>query len=478
MPSIIDSLVVELGLDPSKFAEGRQRLQDELGRTNQAVAEFGKNVEEHGQKISDVFTFMKRGAAGVLAMFVGDEAASFIDRVAAMDAHTMRLAHSIGMSTRELSVWGNMVRAVGGNASDASSLFGSLNDALMSFSTGQALPSSPLTWLAGMSGVNLLQGGNPNDVFMKLVQGAMSAGRTDQQRRQFLSFIPGMNEGMMFLALSGRMEELRKHFEGLVGDVDKSAAAAADLQSKTADLTTSLENLGRVGIPVLTQIVNFLTSALGFLTNTTGDDVIKGAQSGAAGAWNWLTDPKPRSLRDLYNAITGAGPDASGAPAAGGGTRGDRNNNPGNIKFGAFAQAHGATSADSGGFAVFPDAVTGTNAMSALLFSQYQGLTLAQIQRKWVGNADSGYLSSMMSATGLKATDVPNLGSGDIMLKLIRGMIRGEGTGGTSSHKTTSVNIGSINVTSGKADPKAVADQIPESIRRSSMLAGINSGLV
>ena len=54
------------------------------------------------------------------------------------------------------------------------------------------------------------------------------------------------------------------------------------------------------------------------------------------------------------------------------------------------------------------------------------------------------------------------------------GIDRGKGgAGGPQS----SVTIGTINVASSKADPKAVADQIPDAMRRYSMLAGINSGL-
>lgn len=47
-----------------------------------------------------------------------------------------------------------------------------------------------------------------------------------------------------------------------------------------------------------------------------------------------------------------------------------RNNIPGDICYGAFAQAHGATGTD-GRFAIFPDAATGFTAMGALLEAHY-----------------------------------------------------------------------------------------------------------
>ena len=51
------------------------------------------------------------------------------------------------------------------------------------------------------------------------------------------------------------------------------------------------------------------------------------------------------------------------------GHRNWRNNNPGNIKYGSFAIKQGALGQDSDGFAIFPDGMTGTNAVYALITS-------------------------------------------------------------------------------------------------------------
>lgn len=59
-----------------------------------------------------------------------------------------------------------------------------------------------------------------------------------------------------------------------------------------------------------------------------------------------------------------------------GGSRAWRNNNPGNIRSGRFANTHGAIG-DAGGFAVFPDEATGLAASEALLRGpRYSGLTI------------------------------------------------------------------------------------------------------
>jgi hypothetical protein len=109
------------------------------------------------------------------------------------------------------------------------------------------------------------------------------------------------------------------------------------------------------------------------------------------------------------------------------GTRANRNNNPGNIEWGPFARAHGATGTD-GRFAIFPSMDIGLSAMTALLQSKaYSGLNLAQIQRKWVGNDDANYLGGMESATGLGPGGIPNLGDAALTKRLALSMAKAEG---------------------------------------------------
>lgn len=66
------------------------------------------------------------------------------------------------------------------------------------------------------------------------------------------------------------------------------------------------------------------------------------------------------------------------------GTRGARNNNPGNIEYGEFARSMGATGSD-GRFAVFPDKATGDKAREKLFFEgkNYKDLTVSQAVEQW-----------------------------------------------------------------------------------------------
>ncbi|MGB6177201.1 MAG: hypothetical protein WBF43_12895 [Methylocella sp.] len=75
------------------------------------------------------------------------------------------------------------------------------------------------------------------------------------------------------------------------------------------------------------------------------------------------------------------------APASGRhGTHSYRNNNPGNVKYGALAKRFGAIGRDASGFAVFPDAATGERAQRGLWESGgYSHATIGEALHRWSG---------------------------------------------------------------------------------------------
>jgi len=88
----------------------------------------------------------------------------------------------------------------------------------------------------------------------------------------------------------------------------------------------------------------------------------------------------------------------------------DRHNNPGNIKYGKFAKAHGAVkgeAAPDGGFwAKFPDRNTGTSAMKDLLTTgkSYKDATVSQAINTWTGGKPYKY--DLGDITGKKISEL------------------------------------------------------------------------
>lgn len=89
-----------------------------------------------------------------------------------------------------------------------------------------------------------------------------------------------------------------------------------------------------------------------------------------------------------------------------------RNNNPGDIEWGLFAEQHGATRVETprphqaARFAYFPDAQTGFSAMRALLMQHYAGMTIADAITKYappIENDTAAYIAEVVKLTGLPA---------------------------------------------------------------------------
>jgi hypothetical protein len=90
------------------------------------------------------------------------------------------------------------------------------------------------------------------------------------------------------------------------------------------------------------------------------------------------------------------------------GSRPERCNNPGDIEWGKFTQAHGATGGDPR-FAIFPTPEAGFAAMRALLTTAYVGLTVEAALNKWappVENNVSAYLHNVCQWSGLRPDTV------------------------------------------------------------------------
>jgi len=87
------------------------------------------------------------------------------------------------------------------------------------------------------------------------------------------------------------------------------------------------------------------------------------------------------------------------------GVRNWRNNNPGNVSYGAFAQRYGAIGTD-GRFAIFPTYEHGRRAKEALLFESqgYAGMNIAQAINRYAPpfeNNTRGYVQSVAAAAGV-----------------------------------------------------------------------------
>jgi hypothetical protein len=111
-------------------------------------------------------------------------------------------------------------------------------------------------------------------------------------------------------------------------------------------------------------------------------------------------------------------------PGDGKPSRSDRNNNPGNIKYGKYAKLQGATGQDANGFAIFSDPTQGSTAMQNLLLGgSYKDLPVGQAITKWTGGKPYD-LTGLGNLQGKKVSDL----APDELGTVLNYMKQGEGT--------------------------------------------------
>jgi hypothetical protein len=117
MPTIIDSLVVTLGLDPSKFKAGSAQARTALKQTKDEGEATGKALEQAGKRGADGLAQIKREALAILGIFTaGLGITSFIKNTIGDTARLGRSANDLNMNTKALAQWQLAARKAGGTA--------------------------------------------------------------------------------------------------------------------------------------------------------------------------------------------------------------------------------------------------------------------------------------------------------------------------------------------------------------------------
>lgn len=182
-------------------------------------------------------------------------------------------------------------------------------------------------------------------------------------------------------------------------------------------------------------------------------------------------------------------------------TRGMRNNNPGNIKYGAFARSMGATGQDTGGFAIFPSAQAGIAAIVANLRSYgRKGFdTPSEIAHRWSTTDQAAYTKTLAALFGGNADKQLDMTNNSVLSALANGIVSQENgknpyaslianslnmaysgaprsaqTGASKATSVTSdVHIGTMHINAPKAtDANGIARSAQKAFRTNPLIQG------
>jgi hypothetical protein len=251
VPTIIDSLIVTLGLDPSAYKSGSEQARADMKRTREDGRATAKELDAQGKRGAEFFGRLRGEAIALFAAFTGASGLKdFAQQILTGDAATGRLAKNIGVATGELSAWEGAATRAGGTAGDMDTAMRSLNSAFQSYmldgTTGHDADFKGL-------GVTLEQLKSPTQTLLALADASSRIGRPEFVAR--LARI-GVPEPVINLLARGRagvaalVEEQRKL--GVVTDADGEAAIR--FQDSMAKLSSLIAGYARPVVSALADV--------------------------------------------------------------------------------------------------------------------------------------------------------------------------------------------------------------------------------
>lgn len=266
MSTIIDSLVVKLGLDP-KDLESRvpgvtkslKEIEKESKKSSASVAGVGKASKDTSKGLGD----LTKAAGGFLAVIGGTMAIkAFIADFIEANAQLYRFSQNLNLSVSTVSAWSNAAEEVGGSAAGLQGTFDMLSKAQTELKlTGQ---SSLIPYFAslGISLADLNGKARPvDDILLSLADRFSHMDRTTANN---MGRMMGIDQGTMNLLLQGRHElELTiKRQKESTAVTKAQAEEAVKLQKEIVDTKQKFTALGNslmlTAAPAIESVLNVL----------------------------------------------------------------------------------------------------------------------------------------------------------------------------------------------------------------------------
>ena len=124
MPTVVDALVVQLGLDATQFRRGQRETIESFRKTREGTVKEAKGIEQAAESAAESIARLGRNALRLFAIFTaGKSLGQFAADIARSDAAMGRLTKSIGQTPELVTAVGNAVARAGGSADGAARSF-------------------------------------------------------------------------------------------------------------------------------------------------------------------------------------------------------------------------------------------------------------------------------------------------------------------------------------------------------------------
>jgi len=256
MPTIIDSLLVTLGIDAGPFNKGKAQVDKSLKQTGDEAEKAGKKLKQTGKDGADGFNELAAGATKFLAVLGGAAALThFIENTIEATTQMARFSRNLGDSASNVNAWSNAAELAGGSAGGLQSTLDKLS---MAQTELEITGSSSLVPYLSSLGIAFGAGISPAQQLLELSD---RFARMDRTKANNLGRTMGIDQGTMNLLLKGRPEvELMIKRQKELNDVNTKQTEVSERLTKA--FTEGKQSFSSFGRELMMAVAPALEKAL------------------------------------------------------------------------------------------------------------------------------------------------------------------------------------------------------------------------
>lgn len=234
MATVIDQLVVKLGLDSSDFKKGEKELGSSLDKARKGTEKTAKQMKDSGKEAAGFFTELQKSALKFMAaLAAGRGLYNFVQSTIKGGASLQRLATNLQTTTDSLHRWGQAVKQNGGTAEGFQATIQSLSAGVTELMRGG---NENLRGFLSTLGIGLQDATGKAKTMEQIlldVASAVEAGKLGPSRANQVNFLQqmGLDDGTINLLLKGR-KDVEKALAAQTGYNESDAKKALEYEQK------------------------------------------------------------------------------------------------------------------------------------------------------------------------------------------------------------------------------------------------------
>lgn len=270
MATVVDALIVTLGLDSSKFKSGSREAIEEMKRQKKQMEQLAKDMEAAGKRAASFFSSIRNeilALAGVALTAQG--VSNFISKTSDSLSKLGYASQTLGFSAKSLDGWIKSFSRFGASADQVKGAMLSLQNDLSLFRNKGQL-SEGLATLTGRLGINLQnakgQFKSIQDIYLELADRFKNM---DAASRTMFGRDVGLSPEMVNMLAQGReaVSGQVTHYTAMSGATDNATKAAQRYEQQLADLSARFDVTKQRLLVGLMPVLDSLNKLLGKLAD-------------------------------------------------------------------------------------------------------------------------------------------------------------------------------------------------------------------